>query len=267
MTSTKVPKIPIWLPNWEDESAYPDPKRTVSKEQWAWEFIRRNPRYQRLYREGLRHKETWYKKHQNNKLFYKYFNCIPKVNKGESYEEYSARCESEKKDPIIKPKKRRILDEFPVTKFSSKLNPAKTDHPELCTNYNYPLMFTALNLDKDFSYKVRGDDEVFFVFSSLLPIADQINKAKESLTEEQEEFVKEGVSLSHKGRVQVNVLRNYLRYLDANINGVKQVAMARVIHQHDDKTSATQKISTGLLKAKYYRDEGFLKILKTQILE
>lgn len=35
-----------WLPDWKDETAYPDPE-TTSLQQWAWEFLRRNPEYQK----------------------------------------------------------------------------------------------------------------------------------------------------------------------------------------------------------------------------
>lgn len=266
MTPTKEPKIPKWLPDWKDESAYPDPTGNVSREQWAWEFIRRNPRYQQLYREGLRHRETWYKKYPTNKSFYKYFNCTPKVNKDESYEEYSARCKSENKDSIIKPRRRKILDEFPVAKFSSKLNPANSSHPDLNTDYGYPHRFVALDNEEKFSYTIHDDDEVFFVFSAALPIQNQIDKAKELLLEEQEYYEKDGNRLRHIGRVQFLPLRNYLRYLDAELHGVKQVEMAGVIYPHQDKTSASQRVSTGLKEAKKYRDYNFLKILKTEIL-
>jgi hypothetical protein len=36
---------PDWLPDWLDSSVYPDPKST-SREQWAWQFLRRNKQYQ-----------------------------------------------------------------------------------------------------------------------------------------------------------------------------------------------------------------------------
>ena len=41
-----------WLPDWTDESAYPepDPDTVRGKIFWAWEFLRRNPRYQEAYR-------------------------------------------------------------------------------------------------------------------------------------------------------------------------------------------------------------------------
>lgn len=34
-----------WLPNWEDVSQYPNPDTSDSL-QWAWEFLRRNSKYQ-----------------------------------------------------------------------------------------------------------------------------------------------------------------------------------------------------------------------------
>lgn len=37
-----------WPPNWQDNAAYPEPSTTSSTE-WAWEFLRRRPDYQRDY--------------------------------------------------------------------------------------------------------------------------------------------------------------------------------------------------------------------------
>ncbi|MDQ3582360.1 MAG: DUF2285 domain-containing protein [Pseudomonadota bacterium] len=38
--------IPPWLPDWKDESAYPE---KLAPEFWAWEFLRRNAEYQEDY--------------------------------------------------------------------------------------------------------------------------------------------------------------------------------------------------------------------------
>jgi hypothetical protein len=37
--------VPDWLPDWRDASAYPGPATLLYD--WAWEFLRRNPEYQR----------------------------------------------------------------------------------------------------------------------------------------------------------------------------------------------------------------------------
>ena len=45
-----MPKMPGWLPDWRDPTQYPDGKSTPGR-RWAWEFLRRNPRYQELWEE------------------------------------------------------------------------------------------------------------------------------------------------------------------------------------------------------------------------
>jgi len=42
-----TPKKTNWLPDWTDESSYNFDPAQVTPEQWAWEFLRRNRRYQR----------------------------------------------------------------------------------------------------------------------------------------------------------------------------------------------------------------------------
>ncbi|MFC1818428.1 transcriptional regulator domain-containing protein [Thermodesulfobacteriota bacterium] len=37
---------PDWLPDWRDANAYPDPEANTAR-QWAWEFLRRNSKYQK----------------------------------------------------------------------------------------------------------------------------------------------------------------------------------------------------------------------------
>lgn len=41
-----------WRPDWRDLTQYPDPE-TTSMKQWAWEFLRRNPEYQKDYVESV----------------------------------------------------------------------------------------------------------------------------------------------------------------------------------------------------------------------
>lgn len=47
-------KKPDWIPDWRDEKNYPDPATTTAQ-QWAWEFLRRNPQYQADYAEFSLH--------------------------------------------------------------------------------------------------------------------------------------------------------------------------------------------------------------------
>lgn len=43
-------KKPNWIPDWQDQSLYPDLK-TTTLQQWAWEFLRRSPLYQQDFAE------------------------------------------------------------------------------------------------------------------------------------------------------------------------------------------------------------------------
>lgn len=264
----KTPEIPKWLPNWREAESYPDPTDDgISREQWAWEFLRRNSRYQHLYRIGRRHKESWYKTFPQSKRFSRYFKCVPKVNKDESYDEYLARCELARIVPKITPKRQKILNVFPVVEFSPKLNPAKTKPPELNKDYGYPICNTVSEDEDEITYSIDGVDEVFIAFSAALPIKAQIQKAEKILNEQQDYYREQGNLLFHKGRVQLPPLRNYLRYLDGEIHGVTQVEIARVVHPNEDPDSAKQKVNKGIKTARYYRDIGYLKILGTEILK
>lgn len=105
------------------------------------------------------------------------------------------------------------------------------------------------------------------VFSAALPIKAQIKKAEKFLFEHQKYYEKQGNQLLHKGRVQFQPLRNYLRYLDGEINGATQVEIANIVHPNEDKSSAKQKVNKGIKVAKYYKEIGYLKILATELLK
>jgi hypothetical protein len=59
------PNEPEWLPDWKDENKYPDPNEAGNRV-WAWEFLRRNSEYQKLWNEfaslpsGIIHHDFWF---------------------------------------------------------------------------------------------------------------------------------------------------------------------------------------------------------------
>jgi len=40
-------KVTDWIPDWRNSKEYPDPDK-LSRYEWMWEFLRRNPRYQEI---------------------------------------------------------------------------------------------------------------------------------------------------------------------------------------------------------------------------
>lgn len=261
-----TPKTPTWLPNWRDPSAYPNPKDNISAAQWAWEFIRRNPEYQRLYRIGKRHQKRWLENNKANKNFSRYYQCSPLADKNESYDEYIFRCHAEGVIPEVKPKIEQILKKFPVAKFSKDLDPKNKIPPEFTDNYDYPYIYDSVDYEKRFSYRINGRDEVMIVFSLALPLNNQIDVARDYLIDSQYVYKEEGNKVRHKWRVDLSVLGNYLRYLDADTNGITQAEMAKVIYPNQNELSTRQRVNKGLGKALEYRNEGFYKILKTELL-
>lgn len=262
----KPQKIPKWLPDWKNERDYQALNENTSREQWAWEFMRRNSRYQRLYQQGRRHYRSWYQKNENNINFYRYFTCKPKAIKNESFAKYMLRCKETEIEPKIKSKRRKILDKFPVLTFSIKLKPENSEPPDFNTDYNYPHMYIAPDYDEEFFYNIQNDDEVFMVFSAALSIEDQVKKARELLKADQKEYNAEGNDVGKHCNLNFRSLKNYLRYLDGELVGARPTELAAVIHPTDEKTSALQKVSIGLKKARKYRDGDYIKIIGTVLL-
>ncbi|WP_262964290.1 DUF2285 domain-containing protein [Methylobacter psychrophilus] len=263
-------KAPTWLPDWKDANAYLSLNKNTSREQWAWEFIRRNSKYQFLYKQGRRHYRSWYQKNENDKRFYKYFKCKPTAIKNISYSEYKFHCDALKITPKITSKRRKILDEFPVLTFSIQLKPSNVEPPQFNTDYNYPHIYIAADFEEEFFYNTQNDDEVFIVFSSALPIADQIKKATEQLMKNQKEYKVSGNDVGARCKFTYDSLKNYLRFLDGELAGATPTELAEVIFPGQGITAgdngALDKVSKGLKRAKEYRDGDYLKILGTVLM-
>ncbi|WP_026603643.1 hypothetical protein [Methylomonas sp. 11b] len=116
------------------------------------------------------------------------------------------------------------------------------------------MCFRASEDEDEIAFSIDGKDEVFMVFSAALPIKDQIEKARKYLLKQQQDYEEQGNELHHKGRVQTQPLRNYLRYLDGKASGATQAEIASYVHSNEDKNTAQQKVSKGLNQAESYRD-------------
>ncbi len=47
-----IPSCGSGIPNWQDRDAYPDSYDDISEGNWRWEFLRRDPEYQRVWSRG-----------------------------------------------------------------------------------------------------------------------------------------------------------------------------------------------------------------------
>ena len=259
----KKRKAPEWIPDWTNKSAYfsstEDTKE--ARAQWAWEFIRRNPEYQKFYLRARRYPADWYKKNPDDQGFYKYFFCTPKANKMESYNQYLQRCELEGNKPTIK-EKREIIAKFPVKQLSLKLNPKCNIPPEFTIDYTYPHLY-SFDRKEVFKCKISDTDEVVVVFSIKLSLDEQLKKTKIYLKEMQDSLQSKEI-VHVKSRYRPENYQNYLRMLDAELKGIKQTEMAKTIYGTQEKS--VDRVNKGLKEARYLRDIGHLGILKTAML-
>ncbi len=58
-------KMPEWLPDWRNETEYAIPENVKVHSYWAWEFLRRNPEYQKEWLLLLRAGKRWKMKYQS----------------------------------------------------------------------------------------------------------------------------------------------------------------------------------------------------------
>src|SRR5262249_37797114 len=84
---------PLWLPDWKDKDNYPGPGTTSS--QWAWQFLRRNSEYQRMWLELIR----------------------PHYNPAHVEESFRLAVEREKQREIVSDRVRVQLVDYPVPPF------------------------------------------------------------------------------------------------------------------------------------------------------
>lgn len=107
MKASDIPSgdAPDWLPDWRDKSAYP---KHNSKKRWAWEFLRRNPEYQKdylhysslldLYPRGGNLEAYPDVVLSENPFVYR---CDPPALCGETYHEYIGNCRKRKEEWLI----------------------------------------------------------------------------------------------------------------------------------------------------------------------
>ena len=192
---------PAWLPDWRDPSQYPDPKK-ASGEQWAWEFLRRNPKYQQEYQlaKEAGDKKTW-----------------------ESLTE-SWGIGSAPLDPSA--------DTWIVLAFiDTGVGPGKQKPVNMGPPVLNSLMVRELGSDEKTPLK---ESEVALVFDLALPLAPQLQRAKGHMLRKQRGSwgKRRGIVDSEK-RARVDLYQIYLRLLDAEIKGASVTHMAKVLQTHN----------------------------------
>ena len=224
--------VPNWLPNWTDIKQYPDPEK-ASLRVWAWEFIRRNLEYQKLWNE---------------------FASLPA---GPIYHDFS-----------VEEIRERFEKDFGVRiPASPSLNTSSPDFQRLplftsrCKTWIKPVDWPDDADPYIVDAGVLDSGEAVIQFDLRWPLTAQLQAAKTFLQEQVQHLLEVGaLDAPNKRMNEPKDFRDYLRLLDAESVAAPHKEMSEVIDSIVDEYpdhKGQQKVSHNLQRAEWYRDKGY----------
>ena len=224
---------PDWLPDWEDESQYPDVDKTDDV-QWAWEFLRRNKEYQKDWED----------------LFPISFSEDIEAFKNIELPEGIDSWEEHFKDVAGMPSVNGELGCREKYGIQYLLNPSvsKPGHNFFEKTYGLSLTFAS----EDAFKRYKEENKVFIKFDLNLPLEKQLTMAKTQLTRLQKHIIGETVRDLKEYK---NLWKRYLRILDAKYIKEKNIVIVKVLYpnSNDGESSLRKNYKTAnLLRDKYY---------------
>ncbi len=232
--------VPEWLPDWRDEKAYTY-LNDVSPTQWAWEFVRRNPKY------------------QNDYANYAAAVAEPRALPEESFFQYIERAKREGRWKIPPPKE---ADERSA-RYHIEPRPYDPTIKDARVQFAHPPWV-------DLGHGEHIEGQVKIVFDLRGPLKRQLQNAKRILDawkavaelSEDEEDSTSPSSLSRNTRFHFRRFPHYLRLLDAHQADVKLTDIAPVLLPDKPNEypgySATKLLRANLRTAKKQRDHGYI---------
>ena len=237
---------PTWLPDWEKDLEYP--KQTEqSRLEWAWQFLRRNPKYQQLWTQLIQpHYQAAHLKAS-----------MDRADRDGPYRIVSVRRRQfrlEEMDYQLEPFQQFGISTIPPDpaepkpklRFSAEFI-RYTRTPSMRSNfvYNLPIVLTG--------------DEVVVWFNLNRSIDQQLAKVKNLIRD-----LATGRQLE-PFRFQPKTYQRYLRLLDARAVGAKNSKIARTLFPHllneYPDYDGNRQVRTDLRTAKRLRDRDFLRIV------
>lgn len=261
---------PKWIPDWKDKSNYNHltSVNEISNKQWAWEFIRRNPEYQRLYIKFIKSDVSFWRRDNNKDKpeFSDYVQCTPNAYAKESYAKYMTRIagsDSEQPCPSFSPKNSEILERFPFKNLSKALNPKNNKPPKFRYAREYPYVSKVKDGKFLASKTLKGDDEVLMIFSLKHSLNKQLQSAKKHLSSEQSRYASTpDHAIKEECKIHYSNLVLYLGYLDADAKGHSVVEITNFLSTSEKPVVNESTVRKGLKQAKRFRDGEYMKFLK-----
>lgn len=233
--------VPEWLPDWRDEKAYTY-LNDASPTQWAWEFVRRNPKYQADY--------DAYTKAVNE----------PRALPGESWSDY------------IKRAKEKGGWQIPPATAADKLSKKYKVEPRPYDPAvkDPPIQFTEATPEQppwvDFGYDhpgLRHAKEPFhLVFDLSQPIKPQLRNAEKMMEVVQPAM--ESTEDRQHSKLHTRLFLIYIRLLDADEAGAKLGEITPIllpgVSNIDPDYLGNKRLRANLKKARELRDHDYIYI-------
>ena len=265
--------------DWRESSQYPNPS-DLSGAAWAWQFLRRNPRYiddYSLFKDlpdidpvlganggkfkGLpRHGsplDCWY--------------THPPSLTGETLYQFLSRMEREEiRDIVIKPFADYLSDEYLVW---PPIDP-QVDEPEYIS-FSHPINFflpwemwpyRAADVGEAWEKAVDPfPTRTAVVFDVSLPLKRNMDAAEAILRERKQLLKADGVGVSGSRLSETReILPLYLRFLDWAASGESLAAAAAVFYpttdNYSDERLGSKKVASRLRTAQLYRDRNYWQL-------
>lgn len=270
-------QAPEWLPDWRNETSYNFPQRN-SWRLWSWEFLRRNPEYQKAWREHyvdgplkwvveLVHnaearspEEMAAFVGEKNERF-ELNVCDPPALPGETREQWLARIGEGNETPLAVHLAKQFglfsgnlcdpsINTPPVwwVSFDSSAGPAYLDWFPGC-----PESVLGMRPEAPEDFVVR--------FNLNRSLAMQWKRIKRSMEYQRKKLSEEGLISPENPRTHGSNFPSYLRVLDAKTSGASVPDMASVIYSHlpNDypECQAKQTVRNHLSAAEKLRDSDY----------
>jgi hypothetical protein len=234
---TEASAAPDWLPDWADVSKYPEPEKATPRV-WAWEFLRRNPEYQKVWEQ------------------------LAKLPSGFIRHDFAA-------DDI----RQRLENEFGIrVPAAPSMNSSDPDFQRLpvfvrqVKTWMKPMGLPDDSEPYVVEAKVLEAGEVIIQFDLRWRLEDQLEAAKTFLSDQALQLHELGIIDAADRRLKFKYFRDHLRILDAKSQGEPHNEISKQIYGLEDKypdNTAQQKVSDSLKRAKWFRDTGYRFIAMT----
>lgn len=264
--------------NWKEESDY-DYLDDLSLSQLAFEYLRRNKRYQSDYRKITEIEKLLTEKHGSKESAYHLWRddvlgCVhnPPLNQNESRDEWGSRAIMHTSEPSLIWYEDYYREEWGIVNFFP--DPARIANPPPKFKFSslYPIAprFGAV---KDYF----EDDEPFpqalgaavLVFDLGLPIKEQWERSYRLLIELRDEQLKtkkiDAIKKVYTPGYFADLSKSYLRVLDAKECGAKNAEIAGILRPYQDNTKETSYSASKTISKQYKQAMRYVN-LKYQMI-